>query len=91
MSMYSICLTVADFCGRVKIHLKTFCCTSLNSMTKMHCQDLVHSPVVYGLGVNIARGDIFPLEFDEDARCPAAIVRAARTFHGHGKMVNMYR
>nr|CAB3264466.1 protein N-terminal asparagine amidohydrolase [Phallusia mammillata] len=80
-----------EFCSQLQIHLQTFCCSSMNTTTVACENDLIESPVIFGLGVNISSGHLFPLVFHENARQPGKVIRGVRTFHGHAKMVNMYR
>uniref|UniRef100_A0AAY4A008 Protein N-terminal asparagine amidohydrolase n=1 Tax=Denticeps clupeoides TaxID=299321 RepID=A0AAY4A008_9TELE len=49
--------------------------------------DGVHRPVVYGLGVNVKTGEVFPASFLVHG--PAEDLRSARTFTG-GQMVSVY-
>ncbi|KAF3843957.1 hypothetical protein F7725_016005 [Dissostichus mawsoni] len=46
-----------------------------------------HSPVVYGIGVNVNTGDVFPSSFTHKG--PAEELRSARTFTG-GQMAEIY-
>ncbi|KPP73112.1 protein N-terminal asparagine amidohydrolase-like, partial [Scleropages formosus] len=49
--------------------------------------DGVHRPIVYGIGVNVKTGDVFPASFP--CREPAEDLRSARTFTG-GQMIEIY-
>ncbi|KAM3623249.1 uncharacterized protein V6R79_008978 [Siganus canaliculatus] len=65
------------------IHLETCCITEINDVVV----DGTHRPVVYGIGVNVKTGDVFPASFSHKG--PAEKLRCARTFTG-GQMVNIY-
>ncbi|XP_041640186.1 protein N-terminal asparagine amidohydrolase [Cheilinus undulatus] len=65
------------------IHLETCCVTELNDIIV----DGTHRPIVYGLGVNVKTGDVFPSSFSHKG--PAEQLRSARTFTG-GKMADVY-
>ncbi|XP_018596186.2 protein N-terminal asparagine amidohydrolase [Scleropages formosus] len=65
------------------IHLVTCCITELNDVVI----DGVHRPIVYGIGVNVKTGDVFPASFP--CREPAEDLRSARTFTG-GQMIEIY-
>ncbi|MGH0118761.1 UNVERIFIED_CONTAM: hypothetical protein FKN15_062223 [Acipenser sinensis] len=47
----------------------------------------IHRPVVYGIGVNVKTGEVFPATFS--LRGPEDDLRSARTFTG-GQMANVY-
>ncbi|XP_035259546.1 protein N-terminal asparagine amidohydrolase isoform X1 [Anguilla anguilla] len=47
----------------------------------------IHRPVVYGIGVNVKTGEVFPASFP--CRGPAEELRSARTFTG-GQMADIY-
>ncbi|TWW58582.1 Protein N-terminal asparagine amidohydrolase [Takifugu flavidus] len=49
--------------------------------------DGIHRPVVYGIGVNVKTGEVFPSSFSHKG--PAEQLRSTRTFTG-GKMVDIY-
>ncbi|XP_061085694.1 protein N-terminal asparagine amidohydrolase isoform X1 [Conger conger] len=49
--------------------------------------DGIHRPVVYGIGVDVKSGEVFPASFP--CRGPAEQLRSARTFTG-GSMVDLY-
>ncbi|XP_070776501.1 protein N-terminal asparagine amidohydrolase isoform X1 [Enoplosus armatus] len=49
--------------------------------------DGTHRPVVYGIGVNVKTGDLFPSSFPHKG--PAEELRSARTFTG-GQMADIY-
>lgn len=66
-----------------EIHLETCCITDMNDVIK----DGIHRPVVYGIGVNVKTGHVFPASFM--CRGPAEELRSARTFTG-GQMVEVY-
>ncbi|XP_022061012.1 protein N-terminal asparagine amidohydrolase [Acanthochromis polyacanthus] len=65
------------------IHLETCCITEMN--------DIVvngrHNPVLYGIGVNVKTGEVFPASFTYKG--PAEELRSARTFTG-GQMADIY-
>ncbi|XP_076871935.1 protein N-terminal asparagine amidohydrolase [Brachyhypopomus gauderio] len=65
------------------IHLETCCITEMNDIVT----DGIHRPVVYGIGVNVKTGEVFPASFPY--RGPAEDVRSARTFTG-GQMAEVY-
>ncbi|KAL4624523.1 protein N-terminal asparagine amidohydrolase [Arapaima gigas] len=65
------------------IHLVTCCITELNDVVT----DGVHRPIVYGIGVNVKTGEVFPASFP--IREPAENLRSARTFTG-GQMIEIY-
>uniref|UniRef100_A0A8C1V3A0 Protein N-terminal asparagine amidohydrolase n=1 Tax=Cyprinus carpio TaxID=7962 RepID=A0A8C1V3A0_CYPCA len=66
-----------------EIHLETCCITDMNDIIK----DGIHRPVVYGIGVNVKTGHVFPASFTH--RGPAEELRSARSFSG-GQMVEVY-
>lgn len=66
-----------------EIHLETCCVTELND----NIVDGTHRPVVYGIGVNVKTGEVFPSSFSHKG--PAEQLRSARTFTG-GQMVDVY-
>uniref|UniRef100_A0A8C2IZY0 Protein N-terminal asparagine amidohydrolase n=1 Tax=Cyprinus carpio TaxID=7962 RepID=A0A8C2IZY0_CYPCA len=66
-----------------EIHLETCCITDMNDVIK----DGIHRPVVYGIGVNVKTGHVFPASFTH--RGPAEELRSARSFSG-GQMVEVY-
>lgn len=65
------------------IHLITCCITEMND-TAVNGN---HRPVVYGIGVNVKTGEVFPSSFSHKG--PAEELRSARTFTG-GQMVDIY-
>ncbi|XP_041789520.1 protein N-terminal asparagine amidohydrolase [Chelmon rostratus] len=65
------------------IHLETCCITEINDIVI----DGTHRPVVYGIGVNVKTGDVFPSSFTHKG--PAEELRSARTFTG-GQMADIY-
>ncbi|MBN3320969.1 NTAN1 amidohydrolase, partial [Atractosteus spatula] len=65
------------------IHLVTCCISELNDVVSGG----THRPVVYGIGVDVRSGDVFPASFP--SRGPAEDLRSARTFAG-GQMANIY-
>ncbi|XP_060939530.1 protein N-terminal asparagine amidohydrolase [Limanda limanda] len=65
------------------IHLETCCITEMNDVVV----DGTHRPIVYGIGVNVKTGDLFPSSFTHKG--PAEELRAARTFTG-GQMADVY-
>ncbi|XP_026111809.1 protein N-terminal asparagine amidohydrolase isoform X2 [Carassius auratus] len=50
-------------------------------------KDGIHRPVIYGIGVNVKTGHVFPASFS--CRGPAEELRSARSFSG-GQMVEVY-
>ncbi|XP_066545434.1 protein N-terminal asparagine amidohydrolase [Amia ocellicauda] len=65
------------------IHLVTCCITELNDVVS----EGIHRPAVYGIGINVKSGEVFPGSFP--SRGPAEELRSARTFTG-GQMANIY-
>ncbi|KAM9315261.1 protein N-terminal asparagine amidohydrolase [Pholidichthys leucotaenia] len=65
------------------IHLETCCITEMNDKVV----NGTHQPIVYGIGVNVKTGDVFPASFPHKG--PAEELRSARTFTG-GQMVDIY-
>ncbi|XP_062304477.1 protein N-terminal asparagine amidohydrolase [Osmerus eperlanus] len=65
------------------IHLETCCITEMNDVIV----DGTHRPVVYGIGVNVKTGEVFPASFPYKG--PAEELRSARTFTG-GQMADIY-
>ncbi|KAM9817755.1 protein N-terminal asparagine amidohydrolase isoform X1 [Syngnathus typhle] len=65
------------------IHLQTCCITEMNDIVI----NAVHRPAVYGVGVNVKTGKVFPANFPYKG--PAEDLRSARTFTG-GQMVEIY-
>lgn len=65
------------------IHLETCCITEMNDLVV----DGNHRPVVYGIGVNVKTGEVFPSSFTHKG--PAEELRSARTFTG-GQMADIY-
>uniref|UniRef100_A0A1A8JUM0 N-terminal asparagine amidase n=1 Tax=Nothobranchius kuhntae TaxID=321403 RepID=A0A1A8JUM0_NOTKU len=65
------------------IHLETCCITDMNDMV----ENGIHKPVVYGIGVNVKTGEVFPASFPQKG--PAEELRSARTFTG-GQMADIY-
>ncbi|XP_059191349.1 protein N-terminal asparagine amidohydrolase [Centropristis striata] len=66
-----------------EVHLETCCITEMNDIDV----DGVHRPVVYGIGVNVKTGEVFPSSFTHKG--PAERLRSARTFTG-GQMADIY-
>lgn len=65
------------------IHLETCCITEMNDVVV----DGTHRPIIYGIGVNVKTGEVFPASFAHKG--PAEELRSARTFTG-GEMVEIY-
>ncbi|XP_074484983.1 protein N-terminal asparagine amidohydrolase [Sebastes fasciatus] len=65
------------------IHLETCCITEMNDLVV----DGTHRPAVYGMGVNVKTGEVFPSSFTHKG--PAEELRSARTFTG-GQMAEIY-
>ncbi|XP_029006330.1 protein N-terminal asparagine amidohydrolase [Betta splendens] len=65
------------------IHLETCCITEMNDVVV----DGTHRPIVYGIGVDVKKGDVFPASFSYKG--PAEELRSARTFTG-GQMADIY-
>ncbi|XP_030638230.1 protein N-terminal asparagine amidohydrolase [Chanos chanos] len=66
-----------------EIHLETCCITDMNDIVT----DGIHRPIVYGIGVNVKTGEVFPASFPFHG--PAEELRSARTFTG-GQMAAIY-
>ncbi|XP_017272382.1 protein N-terminal asparagine amidohydrolase [Kryptolebias marmoratus] len=66
-----------------EIHLETCCVTEMNDIV----ENGIHRPVIYGTGVNVKTGDVFPASFPHKG--PAEELRSARTFTG-GQMADIY-
>uniref|UniRef100_I3KRM4 N-terminal asparagine amidase n=1 Tax=Oreochromis niloticus TaxID=8128 RepID=I3KRM4_ORENI len=58
------------------IHLETCCITEMNDVVV----NGTHRPVVYGIGVDVKTGDVYPASFPHKG--PAEELRSARTFTG---------
>ncbi|XP_054634459.1 protein N-terminal asparagine amidohydrolase [Dunckerocampus dactyliophorus] len=65
------------------IHLETCCITEMNDVLI----NTVHRPAVYGVGINVKTGEVFPAAFPYKG--PVEELRSARTFTG-GQMVDIY-
>ncbi|CAN9509844.1 unnamed protein product [Ophioblennius macclurei] len=65
------------------IHLETCCVTEMNDVVI----DGTHRPIIYGIGVNVKTGEVFPASFTHKG--PAEMLRSARTFTG-GEMAEIY-
>ncbi|XP_007543646.1 protein N-terminal asparagine amidohydrolase [Poecilia latipinna] len=65
------------------IHLETCCITEMNNVVDKG----IHKPIVYGIGVNVKTGEVFPASFPHKG--PAEMLRSARTFTG-GEMTDIY-
>nr|XP_039267018.1 protein N-terminal asparagine amidohydrolase-like isoform X1 [Styela clava] len=89
---------------KAKIHLKTFCASSLNNMvvdkpflphTVGHHEPSethkVNSPVIFGISVDVITGEICPATFNDDAKLPLRDLRSARSLNGVRVMANIYR
>ncbi|XP_006001779.1 protein N-terminal asparagine amidohydrolase [Latimeria chalumnae] len=70
-------------CQLEDVHLVTYCVTELNDVVKKG----VHWPIIYGIAVDITKGEIFPAAFPD--KSPDEDLRSARTFTG-GPMINIY-
>ncbi|XP_072240526.1 protein N-terminal asparagine amidohydrolase isoform X2 [Leuresthes tenuis] len=58
------------------IHLETCCISEMNDIA----ENGIHRPIVYGIGVNVKTGEVFPASFAHKG--PAEKLRSARTFTG---------
>ncbi|CAL1602002.1 unnamed protein product [Knipowitschia caucasica] len=65
------------------VHLETCCITEMNDTVV----NGTHRPLVYGIGVNVKTGEVFPSLFT--CKGPAEQLRSARTFTG-GEMAEIY-
>ncbi|XP_062286441.1 protein N-terminal asparagine amidohydrolase [Scomber scombrus] len=65
------------------IHLETCCITEMNDVVV----EGTNRPVIYGIGVNVKTGEVFPASFPQKG--PAEELRSARTFTG-GQMAEIY-
>ncbi|CAL8388593.1 unnamed protein product [Arctogadus glacialis] len=79
----SLSLLAAFHKQKEVIHLETCCITEMNDVMV----EGTHRPVVYGIGVNVNTGELFPASFPQKG--PAEELRSARTFTG-GQMVDLY-
>lgn len=79
----SLCLLAAFHKQKEDIHLETCCITEMNDVIV----DGSHRPVVYGIGVNVKTGEVFPASFPYKG--PGEELRSARTFTG-GQMADIY-
>ncbi|KAM6972293.1 protein N-terminal asparagine amidohydrolase [Aplochiton taeniatus] len=79
----SLSLLAAFHKQKEDIHLETCCITEMNDILV----DGTHRPVVYGIGVNVKTGEVFPSTFHHKG--PAEELRSARTFTG-GQMADIY-
>ncbi|XP_053355524.1 protein N-terminal asparagine amidohydrolase-like isoform X5 [Clarias gariepinus] len=66
-----------------EIHLETCCITDMNDVVT----DGIHRPIIYGIGVNVKTGEIFPAVFPHKG--PAEDLRSARSFTG-GQIADVY-
>ncbi|XP_060774888.1 protein N-terminal asparagine amidohydrolase [Neoarius graeffei] len=66
-----------------EIHLETCCITDMNDVVT----DGIHRPIIYGIGVNVKTGEVFPAAFPHKG--PAEDLRSARSFTG-GQIANVY-
>ena len=64
--------------------------TSLNQKLIGEPDELIKSPVVFGLAVDIRSGAIYSVVFDDDAKEPVAALRGAKSFHGPNSMLSLY-
>ncbi|XP_038163251.1 protein N-terminal asparagine amidohydrolase [Cyprinodon tularosa] len=65
------------------IHLETCCITEMNDVVK----EGIHRPIIYGIGVNVKTGEVFPASFSYKG--PAEDLRSARILTG-GEMADIY-
>uniref|UniRef100_A0A3Q3WL84 Uncharacterized protein n=1 Tax=Mola mola TaxID=94237 RepID=A0A3Q3WL84_MOLML len=79
----SLNLLAAFHLQKEDIHLETCCITEINDIVVGG----IHRPVVYGIGVNVKTGEIFPSLFTHKG--PAEQLQSARTFTG-GQMADIY-
>lgn len=68
----------------VEIDLLTACVGELNTTIRGG----IHWPIIYGIGVNVKTGEIFPATFSEKG--PDAPLRSARHFTGSHEMLDIY-
>lgn len=66
------------------VHLISACITGFND----DLNNGLHKPRVYGVGVTVQDGDIFPVTFQ--VKTPDEYIRHARIFTGFGKMTEIY-
>ncbi|TSK62615.1 Protein N-terminal asparagine amidohydrolase [Bagarius yarrelli] len=66
-----------------EIHLETCCITDMNDVVT----NGIHRPIIYGLGVNVKTGEVFPAVFPHKG--PVEDLRSARSFTG-GQLVEVY-
>lgn len=67
-----------------EVHLTTACITDLNTRTEKG----VPFPIIYGLAVIVATGEMFPAKFQD--RGPDQPLRSARHFTGSEEVLNIY-
>ncbi|PIK53945.1 hypothetical protein BSL78_09167 [Apostichopus japonicus] len=66
------------------IHLQSLCCTEVNNVVRGD----INWPVLYGVGVNVKTGKIFPAEFEDKG--PNPMLRSARIFGDVQAMTQVY-
>ncbi|XP_058258580.1 protein N-terminal asparagine amidohydrolase isoform X1 [Hemibagrus wyckioides] len=66
-----------------EVHLETCCITDMNDVVT----DGIHRPIIYGIGVNVKTGEVFPAVFPHKG--PAEDLRSARSFTG-GQLAEVY-
>lgn len=68
----------------IELELVTACICEINSRTTGG----IHCPVIYGIGVNVKTGEIFPATFPEKG--PEIPLRTARHFTGTHQVLDIY-
>uniref|UniRef100_H2ZB55 Protein N-terminal asparagine amidohydrolase n=1 Tax=Ciona savignyi TaxID=51511 RepID=H2ZB55_CIOSA len=76
----------------ISLHLRTFCCTSLNTRHTTKRGAEISLPIIYGAAVELKTGQIYPVAFDEQARAPMCDMRGAKSLNSqNNKMCNIYK
>lgn len=68
----------------VRIHLITACICEMNTTLREN----INWPVIYGIGVNVKTGEMFPASFPDKG--PDIALRSARHFTGCYEMLDIY-
>jgi len=83
----------AQLCEQIgiSIYLETFCCSSFNNCQIQKPSKQINSPLIFGVGIFIQTGEIFPAIFTDDARVPLISAREACSFYQHFALRNIYK
>ncbi|XP_014666478.1 PREDICTED: protein N-terminal asparagine amidohydrolase-like, partial [Priapulus caudatus] len=68
----------------IHVHLVTLCVCELNDILRGN----IHWPIIYGIGINVKTGEIFPASFPD--RGPDIALRSARLFAGTHQVLDIY-